>query len=128
MTNYLFVMPVQQGKTETLKKYAQEMNGPRRDEFKKRNERLGLHSIQLWLQHTPNGDMAVVQWETDDPRKVFEQIRNSQEPFDVWFREKMVAEVFGRNPGDPMPEMNEQIVNYQSQPTGKKTYEEAKKR
>jgi hypothetical protein len=128
MATYLFAMPIQPGKTEAMKKYAQEMNGPRQEEFRKRNQRLGLETVQVWLQHTPDGDMAVVRWETDNPRRAFEQMMKSEDPFDKWFKEKLLVEVFGRNPSDPIPQLNEQIVDYQGQPTGKKTYEESKKR
>lgn len=129
MATYSFVMPIQHGKTETFKRYAMEMStGSRHDDFQKRNDRLGLSIVQVWLQHTPSGDFAVIRWEADDPRRAYEQMLKSNDPFDVWFREKIIVEVFGRNLSDHPPPMNEQLVDYQGQRSGKPKYEEAKKR
>jgi hypothetical protein len=128
MPTYAFAVPVLPGKTEDLKRYAREMNGPRRDEYDRSSRKMGLAVEQLWLQHTPQGDFIVVRWETDNPAKIFEQGMNSNDPYDKWFREKVIVECLGVNPSDPIPPINEQLVDYQGQPTGKKTYEESKKR
>jgi hypothetical protein len=105
-------MPIPPGKTETLKRYFNEMKEKRYDDLRKRNQKIGLHAVQVWLQKTPNGDFAVVRWDTDNPQKIFDYMYKSEEPFDVWFREKILSESFGRDLSGPPPPINEQIHNY----------------
>jgi hypothetical protein len=128
MATHAFAVPILPGKTEDLKKYIREMNGPRRDEYRKSSEKTGLDIEQMWLQHTPEGDMLVVRWETDNPTRVIEQGFHSNDTFDQWFREKVIVECLGMNPSEPPPAFPEMISDYQSQRIGKKTYEETRKR
>ena len=107
MASYAFVNPIQPGKTQTWKNYVKEMTGPRKAELKESRKRIGLAKEQVWLQHTPNGDVVVVYWEAADIGKVFQGLMTSQQPFDKWFREKVLTEVHGMNPSAPPPPMNE---------------------
>ena len=131
MKNYIFSVPILPGKTDDLKKYIREMNGQRMEEYKKSNQMAGLHVEQFWLQHTPQGDTLVVRWETENPSKAFEQGLKSTEPFNTWFRDKVIIECLGVNPSDPMP-LNELLNDYQIQMAGEKkdqkTYQESFKK
>ncbi len=129
MANYAFTMPILPGKTDTWKKYAQEMKGPRHDELNKSRQKVGIKTEQVWLQHTPNGDMVVVHWEssTDNPTKIFEQLMKSNEPFDKWFREKILIECHGMDINNPPPK-NEMILDNKIQMVGEKEYSESRKR
>jgi hypothetical protein len=128
MTNYSFTVPILPGKTEAWRKHIQEMLGTRREEYNQSRQRLGIRSEQVWLQHTPMGDMCVVSMDTDNPRKVMEGFMTSNDTFDKWFREKVLIECHGMNPSEPAQPPNEQIVNYQGQKTGEKVYSETRKR
>ncbi|MSQ24171.1 MAG: hypothetical protein EXR58_06435 [Chloroflexi bacterium] len=59
---------------------------------------------------TPMGDFAVVYWEAPDIGKVFDGLMTSQDPFDSWFREKILMEIHGMNPSGPMPPMNQPVL------------------
>ncbi len=128
MATYAFAMPILPGKTEDLKRYAREAMGPRRDEYQKSSQKMGLEIEQVWIQHTPQGDIVVVRWETDDPTRIFEQGMKSNDPYDVWFREKVIFECLGVDPDGPLPQINEQIVDHYARPASKKSYEESRKR
>ena len=128
MANYAFTVPIVSGKTETWKKYVQEREGPRKDDFTRSRQKAGLRTEQVWLQQTPMGDMAVVVWETDNPTRVFEYFMKSNDPSDVWFREKILIECHNMNPAGPLPPMNEQMLNFKSQSVGEKVYSESRKR
>jgi hypothetical protein len=86
------------------------MKGPRNAEFKESRRKAGLHKEEVWLQNTPMGDFAVVYFDADDPAKVFERFMTSQDPFDVWFREKILIECHGMDPSAPPPPINETIL------------------
>jgi hypothetical protein len=128
MTNYAFSNPVLPGKTETWKRYVQEMKGTRRDEYKKSRQKAGLIQESVWLQHTPQGDVAVVYWETNtNPKSIFEHFMKSDDPFDKWFKEKIMMECHGMKLTD-MPPINENILDEIAQKVGEKAYSEAHKR
>lgn len=118
---YAFVMPIPSGKAETLRKNLTEMREQRYDELHRRNQKIGLHAVQVWLQRTPKGDFAVVRWDTDNPQKVYDYMATSQEPFDKWFREKILGEGFGVT-FDKRPSINERVFSYSGQPVGQKAY------
>jgi hypothetical protein len=130
MANYAFAVPLLPGKTEAWKKYIEELMGPRHEDFIKSRQRAGLNKTeQIWLQHTPMGDFVVVYWESpaDNPTRVFERFMKSDEPFDVWFREKVLIECHGMKVTD-IPPRNEAIINYITRPVDEKTYAETRKR
>ena len=52
----------------------------------KRTAKLDLREM-AWLQPTPVGDMMIVYWESDDPQYVLREIADSQDQFDLQFRQ-----------------------------------------
>ena len=110
MANYAFITPVKTGKVADWKRYIHEMTGARGAEFKASRAQIGLSKEEVWLQHTPMGDFAVVYLEAPDIGKVFQQFMASDSPFDKWFRDKLLVEVHGMDPAAPPPPMNEKIL------------------
>ena len=53
--------------------------------------RLGITRETVWIQPTPAGDMALVLPEATDIVTALHGIAVSAEPFDVWFREHLMA-------------------------------------
>lgn len=85
-TNVVF--PVLPGKSEALIAFAETIMGPRRAEYEISQQSVTKES--WFLQPTPNGDICIVHFESDDPAAVFNGLAESQEPFDVWFREQVL--------------------------------------
>lgn len=113
MAYYAFINPVIAGKMDSWKSYIQEMNGPRKHERKESRKKAGLAVERVWLQHTPTGDFAVVYWEAKDISKVFETLIKSDDPFDKWFRDKVLVEIHGMDFSKPMP-MNELMLDFKA--------------
>ena len=111
MATYLLAVPLVPGKIEVWRKYNQEMLGPRREEHMKSRKRLGIRVEQVALQQTPQGDMVVVHWEADNPQMIFEAFKNSQDPYDKWFREKILIECHNMDLSQSLPKMT-QIHDY----------------
>jgi hypothetical protein len=116
MKTYMFAVPVAPGKTETWKQYVKEMTGPRNDEYKKSRKRAGIKVEKVFLQQTAHGDMCVVMLGGDNPQKSLETMMTSNEPFDKWFREKVLIEAHGLDMSQPMPQ-NHQIIDYSETPS-----------
>ena len=87
MAVYCFTQLIQPGKREEAKAIFEEVRGPRREEYEA-SRRLGIHREQVWFQGSPNGEMAVVYWEGDDPRSALRAFALSEDPFDEWLKER----------------------------------------
>ncbi len=88
MAVYCFTQLIQPGKREEAKRIFEEVGGPRRDEYEASRRRLGIHREKVWFQSSPNGEMAVVYWEVDDPRSALREFASSGDPFDEWLKER----------------------------------------
>ncbi|SYZ73008.1 conserved hypothetical protein [Candidatus Zixiibacteriota bacterium] len=112
MANYLFAVPLAPGKTEIWKDYMKEITGARNKDYKKSRKSISLNTEQVFLQQTPHGDMVIVRWETDNPRKIFEYFGKSEDPFDKWFRDKILIECHNMD-FTQLPQPNKEIFDYQ---------------
>lgn len=65
----------------------QEIEGPRRQEYEQSRRQLGIVRETIHLQHTPQGDVAVLYLEAEDPHRTLRRMGASDSPFDRWFRE-----------------------------------------
>lgn len=88
-----FAAPILPGKTEQLKRFTEELNGPRNQEYVESRKRAGVLE-RTFLQQTPQGDFALVTLEGNDPLKSFEEFAKSQDPFARWFNQQ-VKEIHG---------------------------------
>lgn len=107
MASLASAFPILPGKREQWKHFSQEMVGPRHSEYKASRSRLGVTREVAYLQRTPQGDLAIVYIEAQNIARVFEGLGQSQEPFDIWFREqvKQIHDVdFSEPVSGPLPE------------------------
>ncbi len=104
-----FAVPILPGKEEDYRRWFQEIEGPRREEYLRSRQRLGVTREVIWNQATPQGTLAVVYLEADDIDRMFEGTASSDDPFDQWFREK-VQEVHGIDLSQPQPGGPPQMV------------------
>jgi hypothetical protein len=97
------VYPILPGKTEAWKQFTKEMSGERKNEHAASRKRLGIKQETAFLQQTPMGDLAVIIMDMDmEIPQLFQGFAQSNEPFDVWFREK-VKEFHGVDVTQPPP-------------------------
>lgn len=86
MANYCFAAPILPGGLEQMKKWNKEMIVNNRDHDEVFLA-AGISREQVWLQHTPQGDFAVVSFEVKDPSKAFQTLATSPKLWAVKFRE-----------------------------------------
>jgi hypothetical protein len=94
MASLAFAFPLREGKTEEWRAWVREILGPRRSEYEAFSRQLGLKTQQVYLQHTPHGDQAIIYLEGDDLESTFQHLRTAQDPFTVWLRQ-WVKDLFG---------------------------------
>jgi hypothetical protein len=64
--------------------------GSRREAYEDARRRAGITKESVWLQTTADGDVVVVYLEADDIARALAVLGESQEAFDVWFREELL--------------------------------------
>jgi hypothetical protein len=89
MAGFAFAMPVVPGTEDLDRRTLDEMLDDRREEYEAALTKAGLTRQTIWHQDTPNGTVAVVYVEGDDPQAGVAQFGSSDEPLNAWFREQM---------------------------------------
>jgi hypothetical protein len=88
MAVYCFTQLIQPGKREEAKAIFEEIRESRLSEYEASRRRLGILEEKVWFQSLPQGEMAVVYWEGDNPRAALGEFASSEDPFDQWLKER----------------------------------------
>lgn len=91
MATMLVALPIKPGQTDAARAFAAECIGPRYTEYDASEQRIGLQAENWYLQHTPAGDTFVIHIEGPNPGASIAAFVASQDPFDVWFKQRMLA-------------------------------------
>jgi hypothetical protein len=102
MASVAFAAPILPGKLEAWKQFNDEINGARRKDFETQQHRIGISRQRVWLQHTPEGDMAIIVQEGEDPQRAMEALGKSENEFDVWFKAQL-KDIHGLDLSQPLP-------------------------
>ena len=106
-----FAAPLLPGKTEADREaLASCASGDRTAEHKASRERAGITRESVWIQSTPDGDVAVVLLEAPDIEAAMGAMATSEEPFDSWFRDH-IRDVHGIDMAEGFPPP-EQVLDY----------------
>lgn len=107
MASLAFTFPMLPGGSEILRQAAQEVQESRRNEYSQFKQRMKLTTEEWYIQPTPQGELIIVYLEGDDFAHTFQTLAASQEPFDVWFKEKakkVHGVDFNQPPAGPLPQ------------------------
>jgi hypothetical protein len=88
-----FAAPLQPGKTEAGRAWAKVAFEDRKAEFTESRLALGGTREEVFVNRTPQGDMAVVYIEGEDPARANREFAASATPFDRWFKDSL-KEIF----------------------------------
>jgi hypothetical protein len=111
MPTIAFAAPLLPGKAEADREaLASCATGDRRADHHASRERAGITREAVWIQSTPEGDVAVVVIESPDVEAAMGALATSDDPFDVWFREH-IREVHGIDITEDSPPP-EQVLDY----------------
>lgn len=90
MDHVALVLPIRPGKAEEVRAFMQELSGPRMAEFDRSERALGVGKELWFLSSMPGGEALVGYLEAEDFNKVLTQFGPSEEPIDVWFKERVL--------------------------------------
>jgi hypothetical protein len=114
MAVYCFTQPIQPGKRDDARAIFEEIRTSRQEEYEASRKRLGIREERVWFQSLPDGELAVVYWEGDDPRGALERFASSDDPFDAWLKERG-REVYHFEPLRTLEE-DEEVFTYSAGP------------
>jgi hypothetical protein len=100
MVTMAFASPILPGRLEAWYRFNQETLGTWRAEHDALNRRCGVARELAWRQETPQGDLAIIYLELEDPSRLFGELARSGEPYAIWFREQTLA-IHGLDLSDP---------------------------
>jgi hypothetical protein len=85
----VFATPIVEGRIDDVRRFCEEMGaGARAKEHDESRRRMGFRSVKVWVQRVRNKRAVLIAyWEAEDIERVVREMAESQEPFDVWFRE-----------------------------------------
>jgi hypothetical protein len=108
MATLAIALPCLPDGAKAAKELAAELGDSRRDEFEGFHRRVGLSKEQWFLQQTPQGEVIVLVLE-GDPAGAMGKFSASNEPFDVWLRDR-VKRIHGVDFGQPLPAAPPELV------------------
>jgi len=91
MATILFALPIKAGQTEAVRAFARDCIGPRYAAYDASERRIGIGVENWYLQRTFAGELFAVQVEGADLQASFAAFIASREPFDLWFKERVLA-------------------------------------
>ena len=104
MVEIVFAVPVVPGKEELDRQSLDEMAESRRDEYEAALREAGITRQAVWHQETPDGTLALVYIQADNPDAA-QRFNRSDTDISRWFVEKM-KEVHGIDVSQPPPPVN----------------------
>ena len=96
------VVPIKPGKEDAVRDFYREVEA-RHDEYDRSEQRLGISKEVAWIAPLDGGSASVIYIESEDFNSAFSKFVQSQDSFDLWFKEQ-VLDVSGLDLNNP-PEM-----------------------
>ena len=98
----LMVVPIKKEKLDARKSWAKKLTLEKSSEFKDLNKRYELTRHSVWLTETKDGPLAVVLHEGLGADSFMPKHSESDNSFDVWFKES-VEDIHGMKMDQPPP-------------------------
>lgn len=85
------VAPILPNREEEWRRFVQEVMEERLDEYEGLRRRLGISNESVWISHADGANtVAVVYLEAEDPERIAPALAASEEPFDLWFKGRLL--------------------------------------
>jgi alkanesulfonate monooxygenase SsuD/methylene tetrahydromethanopterin reductase-like flavin-dependent oxidoreductase (luciferase family) len=105
----ILALPIVRGKEEEWRRFAQELKETYPHEYEDLRRRLGIRAERVWLVQEACGEVALVCAEVEASEEVIRRLATSEEPFDAWFKEKLL-ELHGYDLDGPRPRAKPELL------------------
>jgi hypothetical protein len=82
--------PIRPGKHEAWRRFIQEIQGLRYDQYQASRRRLGITKEFAWLANTAQGEIVIFYLEAGDPSQLLHTLAASQAAFDQWLKRQVL--------------------------------------
>lgn len=89
MDHTCIVVPLKPGKEQALRDFYRDVDA-RHDEYDRSEQRLGITKEVAWSAPMDGGRAAIIYIESDDFETAFSKFVQSQDEFDLWFKERVL--------------------------------------
>jgi len=111
MIGVALAAPILPGKVDDYKQFSRELaEDPRRSDYIAVMKKSGVSRVRAWLQEGPESAVGIILYEGETPTGFLQYMGTSQEPFAVWFREK-VKDINGLDLTEPMEGPPSELVS-----------------
>ena len=90
MATLLLSIPVKPGQTDAARAFTREFSDARLEEFDASERRIGITAESWYLQRTGDTDYLTVYLEGPDLNASITAFSASRDPFDLWFKERVL--------------------------------------
>ena len=104
MDRVCVVFTILPGMTNDARAFQRELDGPRKADYARSEQRIGITKEHWFLASVPSGDQLVVYMESEDFARAIGEFGASRDEFDLWFKRRL-AEVSGVDLGNLPPGM-----------------------
>ena len=104
MDHICLVLPLLPGATEKARAFQRELDTDRKAQYARSEQAIGITKELWFLASLPAGDHLVVYMESPDFATALGRFAQSQDAFDVWFKEQL-AGVTGVDLNNPPADM-----------------------
>jgi hypothetical protein len=108
-------LPILPGRGEAWRRFAQELSGPRREEWSAWRERVGVIRLKTWISTGQQGAGVYLRARIEHVHGN-RKLVNPEEPFERWMREQVfsmhgldLAQFQEHQMWEPVPEMTEDV-------------------
>ncbi len=89
MEYVLFAIPILPGKTDAAREFQHELVTNHLEAYEESQRNVGI-TKEIWaLQHTPQGDLFAVYFQSEHMAASVSKFVASHEPFDLWFKARV---------------------------------------
>lgn len=89
MDQVCLVLPIKKGKYDAARGFMRELETERKKEYALSEGRIGIDKEAWYVSRTAKGEEFVAYMESPDFRHALESFSASNDPFDMWFKERL---------------------------------------
>ena len=109
MAQLQIVCPLRPGTQERWRRLAQELAGPRREQFEASCQQAGITQVQVRVVQLQRSELLFMTLYTQEPQQVLKALATSARPFDRWLREQFQF-LLGWNLQEVLPGQHHDLI------------------
>jgi hypothetical protein len=115
MDHICLVLPILEGRTEDARAFMHELENVRKGDYDHSERRIGIPKELWYLAALPSGDHFIAYMESEDFSKSLGMFSQSQDEFDLWFKDRLnnATGIDLNNP--PEMQLPELLSNYSAE-------------